>query len=202
MNNVNIKGRRKKPKSPSLPALIAVLILLAMLLTAWTIGTNWNKYAYPTEHFELIQSECEVAEIDPYLVCAIIKAESGFDETAISPVGAIGLMQVMPDTAVWILEKNNVHNDEIVNLDLQNPEENITIGIKYLDFLLDYWQGDLEIAVASYNAGQNKVSEWINNETWDGTLENVEDIPYSETRNYVAKVFKYYEKYLEEYAEA
>lgn len=201
MNNVKNQGRRKKPKSLNFQGVIAILILLVILLMAWTIGTNWAKYAYPTEHFELIEAECEVAEIDPYLVCAIIKAESGFDETAISPVGAIGLMQVMPDTAQWILEKNNVNNDEIVNLDLQNPVENITIGIKYLDFLLDYWQGDLEIAVASYNAGQNKVSEWINNGTWDGTLENAEDIPYSETRNYVTKVFKYYEKYLAEYAE-
>lgn len=202
MNNVNIKGRRKKTKSLKLPAVIAVLILLVMLLTAWTIGTNWNKYTYPTDYFELIEAECEVADIDPYLVCAIIKAESGFNPEAVSSVGAIGLMQVMPDTAAWILEKNNVNNDEIVNLDLQNPVENITIGIKYLDFLLDYWQGDLEIAVASYNAGQNKVLEWINNGTWDGTLENAEDIPYSETRNYVIKVFKYYEKYLAEYADA
>ena len=188
------KRKRKLKLKPK--AFKTALVILLLILTSVTLVANLPKFIYPIEYFSIINKESKKEFIDPYFVCAVIKAESGFNEDAISPVGAIGLMQIMPETGEWIAEKNDI-NFEV--WDLQEPQFNIQIGVQYLDFLLDYWEQDLPKTIASYNAGQNKVAEWIEKEIWDGTKENISDIPYEETRNYVEKVLKYYDGYLELY---
>ncbi|MBD0305687.1 MAG: lytic transglycosylase domain-containing protein [Nitrospiraceae bacterium] len=107
--------------------------------------------------------------LDPALLSAVIKAESDFDPGAISRAGAIGLMQLMPKTAM--------------NLDIQDPfdpEENIAGGARYLRYLLDRFNGNLPLALAAYNAGATRVEQYA-------TLP-----PIRETRRYVKKVLRYY----------
>jgi soluble lytic murein transglycosylase-like protein len=127
---------------------------------------------YIADYGYIIDQASERFNIDPHLVKAVIKAESDFDNGAVSSKGAQGLMQLMPKTA-----------DEMEVDNPFNPEENIFGGTRYLSILLDRFNNDKSLALAAYNAGPEKVS------THNGIP------PYDETRNFVRKVLDYYEEY-------
>lgn len=112
-------------------------------------------------------------QLHPALIRAIIKAESDFDPRAVSRSGAIGLMQLMPQTAVRLDVR-----------DMYDPDDNVGGGTKYLRQLLDRFHGNLPLALAAYNAGENAVDRYQ-------TLP-----PYDETRQYVRKVLRYYRTFL------
>jgi hypothetical protein len=112
-------------------------------------------------------------QLHPALIRAVIKAESDFDPRAVSRAGAIGLMQLMPQTAVRMDVR-----------DLYDPEDNVAGGAKYLRQLLDRFHGNLPLALAAYNAGENIVERYQ-------ALP-----PIDETRQYVRKVLRYYRTFL------
>ncbi len=105
---------------------------------------------FPLKYYSVVRENS--GSIDPLLIMALIKVESNFREYAVSYAGAIGLMQVMPETAMWISEKLNL------NMDINSPVGNIVIGIKYLQYLLNLYNGDLDLALRAYNAGPARVS--------------------------------------------
>lgn len=132
-------------------------------------------YRYSPGDLDAISSAVAEASllysVDPHLVLSVIVAESGCRVKAKSPKGAVGPMQLMPATAEW--------------LGVQNPEEvreNILGGTRYLAYLLKIWNGDLELAVASYNAGPNAVRRY-------GAIP-----PYPETTRYVERVLEHYRR--------
>ncbi len=112
-------------------------------------------------------------KIDPALIKAVIKAESNFNHQAISPVGAQGLMQLMPATASQLQVDDAFH-----------PEKNIEGGVRYLRYLLTLYRGDLTLALAAYNAGEKAVSKYNNQVP-----------PYRETQNYVKRVLSFYNSF-------
>ena len=103
-------------------------------------------------------------------------------------------MQLMPDTGEWIA--GQVDNDYHFSISkLQNPETNIRYGIWYLASLQKEFDGNDVLALAAYNAGRGNVQEWMDEYGWTRSFSSVKDIPYAETREYVARVLKYQKKY-------
>jgi hypothetical protein len=123
----------------------------------------------PASYLEIINSACDRHGVDPSLVHAIVKVESDFNPYAMSRKGAMGLMQLMPQTAVNMNIRNSF-----------NPAENIDGGVKYLRYLIDRYEGNLSLALAAYNSGETAVKRW-------GTIP-----PFKETQNYVKRILKIY----------
>ena len=123
----------------------------------------------PNSIQEMINTACDRHGVDPALVHALVKVESDFNPFALSRKGAMGLMQLMPQTAVDMHVKNSF-----------NPLENIDGGVKYLRYLLDRYEGNLSLALAAYNSGETAVKKW-------GTVP-----PFRETQSYVKRIIKLY----------
>ena len=131
--------------------------------------------------------------VDPYLITAVMQTESHFYLNAMSPVGAIGLMQLMPDTAEWIAGQleDPAYSVEAIH----EPERNIRYGIWYLSSLQREFGGNDVLALAAYNAGRGNVQEWIRDNGWPADFHDIDAIPYQETREYVRKVLLTEHKY-------
>jgi soluble lytic murein transglycosylase len=168
---------------------VSILLFLAVVLSF----PKWITIFYPLPHQELVFSEAGEHDVDPYLVFAIIRAESKYQNTAESAVGAKGLMQIMPETGEWIAEQNGI--DDFKLEDLHKPEVNISFGCWYLHSLSQEFKGNVPLTVASYNAGRGKVQEWLVGGTWDGGPGDIDKIPFPETRQYLKNVLKNYEAY-------
>lgn len=149
--------------------------------------------AYPSGLLPTIQRQ-GAEGVDPHLIEAIIREESQFDVKAVSRVGAIGLMQVMPATANNVAKKVGLQTVE--RKDLFDQETNIRIGVLYVKQLLEQFSGNLVYAVASYNAGPIAVGRWIDQFQGQSEDEFVELIPYQETRYYVKRVLRSYREYV------
>ena len=144
-------------------------------------------FPYPLR--PLIEANSEKYSLDPLLVVAIIKVESNFNPTARSKKGAVGFMQVMPQTAEWIAQQSGLKfNKE----DLLKPEHNISYGCWYLNFLQQEFSYKLPLVICAYNSGHFNVHSWLKNKTWDGSLENSAQIPFEETKIYLKKVVRTY----------
>lgn len=126
-----------------------------------------------TDYEDLIVKASERYRVDPALVKAVIKAESNFNHRAVSPVGARGLMQLMPATAARLQVEDSFH-----------PENNIDGGVRYLRYLMNLFNGNLPLVLAAYNAGENTVLRYNNRIP-----------PYQETQTYVRRVLDYFDKY-------
>jgi soluble lytic murein transglycosylase len=152
----------------------------------------WN-VAYPTGLLPTIKLQAAKG-VDPYLIAAIIREESQYDVKAVSRVGAIGLMQVMPATANNVAHR--VGLPAVGREDLFDQETNIRIGVRYVEQLLEQFSGNLVYTVASYNAGPLAVGNWIAQYRGHNQDEFVELIPYQETRQYVKRVLRSYREYV------
>ncbi|NJK27421.1 MAG: transglycosylase SLT domain-containing protein, partial [Coleofasciculaceae cyanobacterium SM2_3_26] len=149
---------------------------------------------YPFPYLELILRWSQERQLNPVLVTALIRQESRFMPAIESVAGAMGLMQVMPDTGSWVAGK--------IGLDayaLDNPDNNIQLGTWYLDYTHQEYSNNSLLAVASYNAGPGNVADWLARFGFDDPDVFVERIPFDETRDYVEKVFGNYWNYLRLY---
>jgi soluble lytic murein transglycosylase-like protein len=138
-------------------------------------GALWTPQRDParyTRFDEWIRQAASLYQLPEQLVRAVIKVESDYEPRAVSSAGARGLMQLMPETA-----------DRLQVKDINDPRENIFGGVRYLRILANTFNGDLELTIAAYNAGEESVMKY-------GGIP-----PYAETRNYVVKVTKFYRRY-------
>ncbi|NLA26190.1 MAG: lytic transglycosylase domain-containing protein [Firmicutes bacterium] len=177
----------------SLIAFIALFGLVCFLLGSPRLG----KMFYPFRYRGEIMAAAKEQQIDPLLIAAVIHTESGFQEKAVSPQGACGLMQLMPSTAKWIAEKkgeSGYHRDRLFE-----PHYNIAAGSWYLADLLRQFGGNEVIALAAYNGGRGQVQRWLEDEIWDGSEANLEQIPFGETRAFVRRALKNYHSYQDLY---
>ncbi|MCG0276499.1 MAG: lytic transglycosylase domain-containing protein [Thermosediminibacteraceae bacterium] len=172
---------------------VAVFVLILLGLLALYNNVNWFlRYLYPLRYEDYIIKYAAEYNVDPYLVAAVIKVESNFSPKAVSPKGAVGLMQIMPETAKWAAEQMGIQN--FSSEEIFNPEMNIRIGTWYLAGLLKEFDGDTTIALAAYNGGRGNVREWIKRGVFDKS-NDLDSIPFSETRTFVYKVKKAYTWY-------
>lgn len=172
---------------------IVILVLVLGLLTGAFIffSVFIGTINYPVEYSEIIDENAEKYSLDPQLIAAIIKTESGYDETAVSQVGARGLMQIMPDTAQWSAQQMGI---EYKSEFLDDPEYNIEMGSFYIAYLINQFQNQ-DLAIAAYNTGASNVQAWIDDGTITWERDSLSAIPFQETRDYVVKVNRAKEVY-------
>lgn len=175
------------------------MLIILLIIFFLENKNNLLKIVYPKRYDEIVTNYKDKYEVDEYLIYALMKAESNFEEKAISNKGAIGLMQIMEETAEDIARKSGVGID-FLNLreELLKPENNINIGTKYLSILLERYN-NVEVSLAAYNAGIGTVDNWIEKQIIKPDGSNIENIPYKETNNYVRKILRDYNIYKELY---
>lgn len=176
-------------------ALVAILGLVSFL---YSYGPSFLfKTLYPLEYEDFIADSSARHDVDPHLVAAMINTESNWDEDAESSAGAVGLMQLMPETARnmadWELVDSSVYDPD----DLTDPATNIEYGCAFLEYLFDYYSGSTDEVVAAYNAGMGNVDEWVQEES---VLHNA--ITFPETQAYLARVTMAQTRYEELYPTA
>ena len=170
-----------------------IIIWLIVLILLLAEGKSViKKYIYPQKYHSLVKQYSAHYDLDPYLVLAVIKTESNFNENVESNKGAKGLMQIMDSTGEWIASKLEVDNFKVEML--FDPEINIKFGCWYINNLLIEFN-DLSLALAAYNGGSGNVTKWLNNPKYSSDGENLTYIPFKETKKYVDKVNTRYNIY-------
>jgi soluble lytic murein transglycosylase len=145
-------------------------------------------YRYPLAFWDTIQQKAQERALDPYLVLGLIRQESLFDIRARSPAAALGLMQLIPQTAARVAKQLGLPAPSQEKL--FDPELNLTLGTQYLKDLLQRYSNNWQKAIAAYNAGESAVDRWQKEIPTDDIEEFVERIPYVETRGYVKLVLR------------
>lgn len=147
---------------------------------------------YPLDYMDAIKVEADRNGLDPLFVTALIREESGFNPGDRSPAGALGLMQLMPQTFTHLAREMG---ETLMDGAVWRPDVNIRLGTRYLAGLMKRFGGQVALAVAGYNAGPNKVTEWWKAHPSGDIEEWIEAIPYDETRLFVKRVLTSWEAY-------
>ena len=190
-------SRRLNKKKTVLLVLLLLIISVTGVYCALESEYVQKKFFYPLLYTKEINKFANENNLKPWFVASIIRNESGFKADVTSSSGAIGLMQVMPETGSWIAQKKEIDNFQ--ESLLREPEVNIAFGCWYLN---DLWQefNDEKIVIAAYNAGRGQVKSWLDEKKWNG--KDVEAIPFKETREYVKNVLHDKERYKNLYQDA
>ena len=170
-------------------------ILAMALVTALCLGfdrlpgTILRQVFFPISHQGAIVESSTRHDVDPLLVCAVIRCESNWNESAVSGAGAVGLMQLMPSTSAELAQYGLVDGSTYDPANLTNAETNIEYGCAYLQ-QLDSQLGSTDEVIAAYNAGPGSVESWLSG---GGDIADVIDFP--ETAFYLTRVKESYERY-------
>lgn len=157
---------------------------------AFQVTDTLSRRAREKTHDRAITQAAQEFELSKALVLAVIRAESDFQQDALSPVGAVGLMQLMPETFIFLTEEKLCENLDPDSI--WDPEINIRYGTYYLSYLLSRFS-HLSTALAAYNAGEGNVERWLQEQR--ATDQLLTEIPFAQTKQYVARVLKFYEHY-------
>ncbi|MFB9330121.1 lytic transglycosylase domain-containing protein [Paenibacillus aurantiacus] len=173
--------------------------MLALLVVALVgllfLNSDWiGRWMYPISYEADIRVSARNYDLEPHLIAAIARVETNYSPSKVSKKGAVGIMQIMPDTAEWIVERAGFDGVTLDNLSAR-ADIGIEVGAWYLQSLHKQFGNNRYAAIAAYNAGPGSVKRWLSDGTWDGREETLDDIPYGETRHYVQRVIYYYNKY-------
>ena len=181
--------KRKKKKTKRKAAVLLVLILLAAAI-AFAVYHNANrslqKTLYPLKYEKYVATYCRKYNLEESFVFAVIKCESSFQSDAVSSAGAMGLMQIMPDTFTWLKTKTG---EDLPQKMLFDPETSIRYGCLLYSMFIEQFGSEAE-AVAAYHAGPNSVKKWLEDENYSKDGKTLYDIPFSSTKAYVQNVMK------------
>jgi soluble lytic murein transglycosylase len=148
---------------------------------------------FPRPYWSDIEKDAQAQELDPYLVASLIRQESEFNPGAVSKANAYGLMQLLPSTGKGLAKK--IGDRHFSAAELLSPQTNLQLGTMDLRISIDRYGGQVEYALAAYNAGDVPVRQWMGNGDYKDIAEFVESIPYTETREYVQAIMRNREMY-------
>jgi soluble lytic murein transglycosylase len=183
-------------------ALLALAgIVVAVVVAVPLIRRAIEHFTLPLRYASIIRQQAEDEHLQPALVAAVIYAETRFDPRT-SPTGALGLMQIEPQTAKYLAHLSGGTSFTVA--DLGTPQINITYGTYYLRYLLNTYHGNLLIALAAYNAGETNVDHWVAQAQAAHRRFTVADIPatFTQTHSYVLEVMSKERAYRSHYAAA
>ncbi len=175
-------------------ALVVALVLA--LLCGDKLISYTAKLIYPIKYQTEVEKYSSEFGVDTALCYAVIKCESNFNPNAESSAGAIGLMQLTPETFNFVCK--NIYDFDVKDELIYDPATNIKCGVWLLSYLQKELQGEAEV-IAGYNAGVNKVKEWLQSPLYSDNGETLTSIPYMETDNHIKKVLKAKELYIKLY---
>ena len=181
--------RKQKAQRKLWIILMAVVLAIAVSFGIFLVA---QRVSYPLKYQDQIEQMARKYDLVPSLIFGVIHTESRMNPQAVSPVGAVGLMQIMPDTGQWIAQKLNWEDFEEEQLKM--PEKNLELGCWYLRYLLDRFDADINAVLAGYNAGPNRVAQWLQNEAYT-TNGKLTTIPNKDAEQYVERVLHAKEKY-------
>lgn len=170
-----------------------VLLFLALCGISLVGARQLQFHLYPFPQRELVQHYAGVHDLNPHLVAAVIRVESRWRVGATSPKGARGLMQIMPATGSWIAAQLGDQGFDAGQL--YEPDLNIRYGTWYLAYLISQFGGQLTPALAAYNGGSHNVRAWLAEGRWTGEVGTLSQVPFEETREFVIRVVRNYERY-------
>lgn len=177
---------------------LTVVLIFGLVSFAFAFAPSLLfKSMYPLRYEDEITASAATHGVDPYLVAAVIRSESSWDPEASSHQGARGLMQLMPETAQDMVSKGLVDGRRYSYEYLEDPAINIEYGCAYLSYLLTYFNGATDRAIAAYNAGMGNVDGWAKQ---DKLLHNA--ITFPETQAYLVRVNMAKARYQELYPQA
>jgi len=179
-----INNQTQPKRKSGFKIFLAVLLVALFIIGIYYVQDYYNKKLtqklYPRPYPEIVAQASAKYDIPIEVIYSVMKVESNFDVYAVSRAGALGLMQILPDTFVWLCERRKEKHDISM---LFVPEINIDYGVYYMRYLLDYYEGDMTLVYAAYNAGMGNVNKWLKNK--NGVLI---DIPFEETRKYIERI--------------
>ena len=179
--------------------LILVGFILIIVVFLGIFKEKIQKIIYPKKYYEIVSTYSKEYGVEENLIFAIIKAESDFNEEAVSHKKAIGLMQIMEETAIDVAKQIDIPLDKSnIRQQIGEVQNNIKIGIKYISSLLEKYKNK-EVALAAYNAGIGTVNDWIEEGIINKDGSDIEKVPYKETNQYVRKILRNYKIYEELY---
>lgn len=152
-----------------------------------------NTLSFPRGYKDIVRAYSKKYGVDELMVYSIMREESRFQKDAVSPADAVGLMQLIPPTARTVARQIGISGFTVEMLTI--PRVNIEMGIFYFKQVLDKWDGDVELALASYNAGPHRAADWKVRFYGLEKDEFIEEVPFRETRNYIRRILRSYGAY-------
>lgn len=190
--------KRKNKRKVLVLCLLRLIIIVIAIYSIYYVSNEIRYVMYPIKYEEIVSKYSKEYNLDPFLIYAMIKVESSFNENAVSPKDARGLMQIMPATGTWIAEK--LKDEKFNTEDLFEPRKNIMMGTWYIKYLNEKFDGNMSLAIMAYNAGPGSVQNWLADENVSSDGKNLNNIPYSETAKYERKIMNSYEMYKKIYS--
>jgi soluble lytic murein transglycosylase len=191
-------ARRRRIRRGALTLVAMAVVGVIVVLTA-PLATKAVREltSLPLSDAAIIRQQAAAKHLPPALVAGVIYAETKFDART-SPAGAVGLMQIEPETALFLAKRSGATT--FSPSDLNTPSVNIAYGCYYLRYLLNQYHGSVVLALAAYNGGETNVDRWVAKARAHGHTLKISAIPFPETRDYVSRVLGAAKQYRHHYA--